>query len=863
MNGPAGWWARALEHQEHRDARAPGRTWDLRLLPAALAAWATALLGTRLPPGQAALGGGAVLGLLALLGAVLPPLVHRAVRALHRGPGRASAVRRSRGAVPWSALGLAALAVAAVLLGTAAERRPLADGALGEALAGGGRFTVTAQVLEPPRPWASAGPDAAAAGEDRTGAVVRVRLDEVVRGGRGEAAGVPATVVADGPGWSALTPGARISAVLEAPPAPRPGALVLRAAAAPSTLPAERPPAREALRGRFVLATAGQGPDAAALLPGMTFGERAGLGPELEQAMQDTGLTHLTAVSGSNCALVTALAGHAALALGAGRRTCLLTGLGALAAFVALVGPDPSVLRASVMGALGALSLLTGRAAVSLATLAGAVVALVVARPALAAELGFVLSVLAAAGIVVSGRPLARLFGARVPEVLGVAVAIPAAAQLWCAPVLVLLQPAVPVYSLPANVLAGPLVPVVTVCGLAGLLLLGVPGDAAADAALLPLGAGAVGARLVAGIARVLAAAPGALLPWPEGPAGVALMGVLAATAVLGVHALDVRRRRPRPSAGTLRDGPAPPARSEVHRRLLARRRRRRRALVAGALLVVVVVLGLRALAELRRPPPAWEALVCDVGQGDAVLLRTGPDRAVLVDTGPDPRALDRCLRRGGVRELELVVLTHAHADHTGGLPALTRRAGVAEVWYSTAAPDPPAEIAAALPAVPVHRPAPGETRSFGVLRLTVLAPAGAAARRWGPPSSSEENDASLALRAELTGPDGSTVSWLLTGDLEEAGARALVRAAGPLADVDVLKVSHHGARNGGTGVVDAASPRLAVVSVGRDNDYGHPHPTILAHLEARGVPLLRTDRHGSVYLLRDGDRLRALPAGP
>ncbi|MCM3687434.1 hypothetical protein [Kocuria rosea] len=268
MNGPAGWWARALEHQELRDARAPGRTWDLRLLPAALAAWATALLGTRLPLGQAALGGGAVLGLLALLGAVLPPLVHRAVRALHRGPGRAPAVRRSRGAVPWSALGLAALAVAAVLLGTAAERRPLADGALGEALAGGGRFTVTARVLEPPRPWASAGPDAAAAGEDRTGAVVRLRLDEVVQGGRGEAAGVPATVFADGPGWSALTPGARIYAVLEAPPAPCPGALVLRAAAAPSTLPAERPPPGRRCAGASSWPRPGRGPTPRPCSPG-------------------------------------------------------------------------------------------------------------------------------------------------------------------------------------------------------------------------------------------------------------------------------------------------------------------------------------------------------------------------------------------------------------------------------------------------------------------------------------------------------------------------------------------------------------------------------------------------------------------
>ncbi|WP_449555774.1 ComEC/Rec2 family competence protein [Kocuria kalidii] len=593
----------------------------------------------------------------------------------------------------------------------------------------------------------------------------------------------------------------------------------------------------------------------------MTFGERSGLGAELEQAMRDTGLTHLTAVSGANCALVTALAGHAALSLGAGRRTCLVAGLGALTAFVLLVGPDPSVLRAAVMGGLAALSLLTGRTAVSLATLAGAVVALVVVRPALAAEYGFVLSVLATAGIVVTGRPLTRLLGARVPEVLAVAVAIPATAQLWCAPVLVLLQPAVPVYSLPANVLAAPLVPVVTVCGLAGLLLLSLPDGAAA--AQLPLGVGAVGARLVAGTARSLAAAPGALAPWPPGPAGVLLMTVLSTAAVALVHALDVRRRRPAPPTGSLREGPAPAPVPEEHWREQARRRRARRSAVAGAVLLALALLAVRAVLDAHRPPPAWEAVLCDVGQGDAVLLRTAPGRAVLVDTGPDPRSLERCLRRSGVDHLDLVVLSHAHADHTGGLPALARHGGTDEVWYATATAAPPDELAAALPGTPARRPAPGETRTLGGLHLTVLAPEPTHLGRRSDPTSSDENNASLVLRAELTGADGSTTSWLLTGDLEEEGASALLRTAGPLVDVDVLKLSHHGARNGGTAVIDAASPRLAVASVGRDNGYGHPHPRILAHLQSRGVPLVRTDEHGGAYLLREGQRLRAVPADP
>ncbi|MEX5302741.1 ComEC/Rec2 family competence protein [Kocuria sabuli] len=846
MRSPAARWAQALEHQEHRDARAPGRTWDLRLIPAALGAWLTGLLGTHLTPAGTAVAGAGYLAVLVLVAGLAAAAARR-----RRGAGPA----RARRGPPWSAVALSALAVAAVLLSAAADRHGSTRGALGEALAAGGTLVVTADVTGAPRPWTAPG----ASGEDRAGVVLDLALRDLTHRGRTAPAGATVTVLADGSAWSALVPGQRISAVLGPAGQPGPGDVVMRAAAAPTVLPPAPPAPRERVRERFVLATAGLGPDAAGLLPGMTFGERSGLGGELEQAMRDTGLTHLTAVSGANCALVTALAGHAALALGARRRTCLLAGLGALGAYVLLVGPDPSVLRAAAMGGLAALSLLTGRAAVSLATLSGAVLALVVLHPALAAEYGFVLSVLATAGIVVTGRPLTRWLGALMPEALAVVLAIPATAQLWCAPVLVLLQPAVPVYALPANVLAAPLVPAVTVCGLAGLLLLQLPAGAAA--APLPLTAGGWGTELIAGTARTLAAAPGALAPWPAGVPGALLMAAVSAAAVGAVHVLDARRRRPGPVAGVLAGGAAPPALPEEHWRERERRRRRRRTAMAALLLLLLGALALRAATDARRPPPPWDAVLCDVGQGDAVLLRTAPGRAVLVDTGPDPRALERCLEGSGVEHLDLVVLTHAHADHTGGLPAVGRHGGTGEVWYATAAPGPPPELAEALPGTAAHRPSPGLSRTVGGLRLTVLAPAPAAPGRRGTASSSDENNVSLVLRAELTGQDGSTTSWLLAGDLEEEGARTLLRSAGAQVDVDVLKVSHHGARNGGTAIIDAASPRLAVVSVGRDNDYGHPHPQILAHLEDAGVPLVRTDEHGSVHLLREGARLRAVPA--
>jgi competence protein ComEC len=242
------------------------------------------------------------------------------------------------------------------------------------------------------------------------------------------------------------------------------------------------------------------------------------------------------------------------------------------------------------------------------------------------------------------------------------------------------------------------------------------------------------------------------------------------------------------------------------------------------------------------------------VGQGDAFVLNAGGGHAVVIDAGPDPEALDACLTDLSVRVVELLVVTHLHKDHYAGAAGVFRDRQVKAVWYSSEEPALPRELA-------------GPARSAGVVPAQISA--GASGRAgpitwralWPPgrpppagggatgavPGEASENDASAVLLVELPAPGGS-VTALFTGDIESAASRRLLAAQPELGrnGVTILKVAHHGARNGGTEIVEALRPRLALISAGEGNDYGHPHPQVLAGLKDLAVFAARTDRLGS-----------------
>ncbi|WP_425585237.1 ComEC/Rec2 family competence protein [Streptomyces vastus] len=583
------------------------------------------------------------------------------------------------------------------------------------------------------------------------------------------------------------------------------------------------------LRGGLRAATEGLEPDARALLPGLVVGDTSRITPELDESFKATDLTHLLAVSGANFTILLALligppglAQHAerrglASRIGIPLRTTSVLGGALSLGFVIVCRPDPSVLRAAACGSIALLAIATGRRRSLIPALATAVLLLVLYDPWLSRSYGFLLSVLATGALLtLAPRWSAALQRRRVPPRLAEALAAAGAAQAVCAPVVVVLSARVSLVAVPCNLLAEFAVAPATVLGFATLAtaLWAMPvAKALAWCASWPAG-------WIADIARAGAALPGAGVDWPDSWMGALLLACVTVVLVL------------------------------VGRRLL------RHPWLSGAcaLLLLLVLVQPAPITRVITgwPPPGWRFAMCDVGQGDAMVLAAGDGAGVVVDAGPDAVLVDRCLRTLGITKIPIVVLTHFHADHVAGLPGVLRGRSVGAI--ETTGFEEPLDQAefvhrqAAARRIPVTRAVAGERRRTGALDWRVL---------WPPPRPAPTpegpNDASVALFVRSAG-----LTLLLLGDLEPPAQQALLRspAGAALGGVDVLKVAHHGSAYQDPELIRRTAPRLALISSGVDNPYGHPAPSTVAALRAGGATVLRTDEEGAMAVAGEGDRL-------
>lgn len=589
--------------------------------------------------------------------------------------------------------------------------------------------------------------------------------------------------------------------------------------------------------------------EGAALLPGMVMGDRSAQSSELSADMKTAGLAHLTAVSGANVAMILGAVLWACRICHVGRWPALFLSLAGLAGFVVLVHPEPSVIRAAVMGGIGALAVYAGRGRQALTALSVCTVLVLAWDPWFAREPAFQLSVLATAGIVLMGRRLAALCRHIMPAWFADGVAVSTSAQLFCLPVLLGLAPVFSTYSVPANVLAAPLVPVVTVVGTAGLVLAALPGPW-----LQPfIWVAGIPASWIGGLGHLAAGLPGAALPWPPG-AGGRLAAVLVM--LLGVVAVWSASSPPPRDEGEVPRRWIPGAIAETRAGHLLHRIGgrhddqgwRRRMIAMGAAVSGMGLLGgLTAPATVWLPATTapWEMAACDVGQGDSFVLRSGAESAVLVDTGPDPALVDHCLAALGVHTIDALFITHLHADHAGGVSGALHGRPVNAAYFSTGTGR------SVLPGLPsgirATKPLAGATGRAGDVSWTVIGP-------LEDPTGEEENNASLVIVFRMTGGPGPALTMLATGDMEEQSMRQVLHAH-PGLRVDVLKVGHHGAKNGGTDVITASRARMALIGVGAGNSYGHPAPSTLQALRAAGMHTYRTDMNGTI-------RLHATPGG-
>lgn len=768
---------------------------DVRLVPAALLGWAAVLVGV--------LGGWRVGVALAMVGVVLAGVVLAVVVLAVV----VSSVRRER---VWAAAALAGLAV---LVGysaaTALRTHAVATNPLTTLAQDGATVPLLLELSDDPKRLTSTIPGA----PDR----VLVRAGVVSASGYTELRGA-VTVLAPADGWMGLLPGQQVQVDGELSPPRRadltvaavdvdePPELVGQSSRAQRVAGSLRTGLREAA-GRVLSS------QPAGLLPGLVVGDTSALPPDVAADFRTAGMTHLTAVSGTNITIVCGAVLLLVRLAGAGPRTAaVLAGL-ALVAFVVLARPSPSVLRAAVMGAIALLALVTGRRKQALPALSGAVLVLLAVNPALAVDAGFALSVLATSGLVLLAPTWAQALRSRgVPQGVAELLAVPAAAHVVTAPVIAGLSSTLSLVAVLANLLAAPAVGAATVLGVLATVLLAV---------WTPLG------ELVVRLA-------GPFVWW---------------LVQVGTRAADV------PDAAVAVPGGVPGALGMAAVTVLILVLGRSPAVRA---VIVAVVLGLGLVLVPTRivspgwPATGWALVACDVGQGDALVLAAGDGRAVLVDTGPDPGAVDGCLDRLGVTQLPLVVLTHLHADHTGGLAGALegRSVGAVAVGPLHLPADSLARVqaTAAERGVPVVDLAAGQSLQWPELRLDVLAPTRPPPAELGSDEGTQLNDFSVVMAAQT---DVGRV--LFTGDVELAAQAELLRSGVDLS-ADVLKVPHHGSRSSAPEFFDAVRPRLAVVSVGAGNTYGHPNGVVLGHLAGGGATVVRTDLAGDAALVPGED---------
>lgn len=539
-------------------------------------------------------------------------------------------------------------------------------------------------------------------------------------------------------------------------------------------------------------------PRVTGFLEGVTLSKTSDADPEVLSDLRGCGLSHVVAVSGLHVGSAAVLALAMLSMLGAGRKSRYV-GACAMAVFVlGLAYFRPSATRAAIMGLLCFSGAVLGRDYDSLAGLSIAGFLILSLNPRALFDQGFQLSFTAALGIVLAVRNRRKLGRFRL------ALTVCAGAQLGIIPLVVARGEGVPVTALAANFMAVPLVGPLLFSSWSTSLVSIFSVRLARLLALIP----AAMARFILAIAFAFSRVP---------TAGIAAGIVGMVALVIYVAGLLALARR----AGKGRNIFVPLV-----------------SVLAAALLVMVPCIPVL-------PATSESITVLDVGQGDAILIRDRAGGAVLVDGGPDERKIIEKLKSLRVNKLDLVVLSHPHADHAAGLSAVLREMPVGRLLYGGLPPSGNGAYSQLLNTasdkhVPrtVAREGQDIVVSSGIDLEVLYAP------RDRNPDPENLNNASVVVMARL-----EDTRVLLTGDIEAEAQKSLIESR-PDISCDVLKVPHQGARNAATReLMDSCRPKLAVISVEKDNRYGHPSSLCLKLLKDRRVSTLRTDKNGDIRI--------------
>jgi competence protein ComEC len=552
--------------------------------------------------------------------------------------------------------------------------------------------------------------------------------------------------------------------------------------------------------------------DSENLVAGLSTGIDSGLSEGFLKSMKATGLTHLTAVSGANCAIVLGAFWLLLRAFRVGKGLRFAVSLVALAAYLELVGPQPSVLRAAFMMSVVLLALEFGRRVWIPAALIIASGILLVIDPWLVIDYGFWLSVLATFGLVILTPALVSKFEGFMPKFLAIGLAATLAAQIWCLPLLLQLQGGFTTYSVLANLLVEPMVPAVTLLGLLGTI----SGPVFAPLGVFLFQIASIASSWIVWVANSLAQAPESQLPLGSGPISIII-------SILFVIAIS-----------------------------FALLKRSFWAIALVTVLLIVFVSSSVVSATKPWPIKDWQIVGCDVGQGDSLVIRSQGQIAV-IDVGKDPELIDHCLDRLAISKVDLLVLTHFDFDHVGGLSGL-ERGRLIKVALLSPFPDsrPEAKFLKGnldSTAEKVIEPSVGFDGQLGDFHWMVFS------------SLKEEaktaNQGSLGIRFE----DPDLVIYTLA-DLDDVAQCRALGFATSSSKTTIVKVSHHGSADQCPDFYRRIQPEVALISVGKGNPYGHPTKKALDILDSLGATTFRTDTQGAVSLRIEGREIEALVAG-
>jgi competence protein ComEC len=547
---------------------------------------------------------------------------------------------------------------------------------------------------------------------------------------------------------------------------------------------------------RFGLRSLSGDGNAGALIPGMVLGDTSKQSAEFKNSMKRSGLTHLVAVSGANFALVSAFVLWMMQFLFSRMKFRLTAAAISLIAFIALVRPSPSVLRAAAMAAVLLVAQGTKRGRDSLPALGFAMAAVVIVDPWQARDAGFALSVLATAGLLLFAPLLIEKLSRHMPDKLAQALAPPIAAIVFCSPIIVALSGYLAPMSVIANLLAAPFVAPITIVGFIAALFspfLSVISTVLIWFIRFPAGA-------IALVAHWASSFP--VLTLRTGKIGFLIVASFTLLAWLFKKWFKY--------------------------------------IIVFTLVVLISITWLQ-----RWPGGDWQVANCDIGQGDSMVINLGNHQGLVIDVGPDAVAEDRCLKALGIKEIPLLILSHFHADHVAGLPGAIKNRTVGQVWVSVnSAPVVESAMAeSALKGVKITKAIRGMSSRVGPLTIRVLWPTlSATSFEEMPGEGSQINNSSIATMIT-----SNAFSIFAGGDLEPPVQEILTKDVSP---ADIYKVCHHGSRYQDLAFMAALHPRISIISVGAGNTYGHPAVQTLDALARLGSEVVRTDVDGAIAVV-------------